>query len=218
MFASFLLQQQVSQRVLHLRRSGFLFFLLTFPSRICWILCRSQPKIEIYRPMKSWSWSRFRKGLGGLWLLPPSNTGPIFVLPRIHPFALDMSSSRGNVYSRHEPGQFNFASSASSMVAKFWQSSAHWLFEDHLEDFRIFVRILASSFSAPNHKSEVGLSWLTSLLVKPLFLVYPPQQVSPCPQDSQKSAKPKLHTYIRYCSVNTQLIEGSNRARNNFNS
>ena len=31
-----------------------------------------------------------------------SNTGPIFEYPRIHPFGVDLSSLRGDVYSRHE--------------------------------------------------------------------------------------------------------------------
>ena len=46
---------------------------------------------------RSWSWSRFRKGLA------TSTAGPIFVFPRIHPFTLDDELSRGTVYSRREP-------------------------------------------------------------------------------------------------------------------
>ena len=48
-----------------------------------------------------WTWVRFNL----MNQLSDCFTGPIFVFPRIHPFALDKLSSRGNVHSRHELGQ-----------------------------------------------------------------------------------------------------------------
>ena len=51
-----------------------------FPSRICSFHSRSSPRNKFHRHVWSWSWSRFRNG---------SKVGPIFVIPRIHPFTLD---------------------------------------------------------------------------------------------------------------------------------
>ena len=76
---------------------------------------------EFHREMRSWTWSRFRNGLEGNWFAT-SKAGPIFVFPRIHPFTLDDVSSRGKVYSRHEPP--NMSSSASSRVVKYFLFAA----------------------------------------------------------------------------------------------
>ena len=48
-----------------------------------------------------------------------SNTRSIFVCPRIHPFGVDLSSSRSDVFSRHEPTYPNPNNSMSSTVMKY---------------------------------------------------------------------------------------------------
>ena len=58
------------------------------------------------------------------------------MFPRIHPFALGDSSSRSNVYSRHES---NFASSASSVVTKILSSN------DSLHETCMHKRIIRRS-------------------------------------------------------------------------
>ena len=67
---------------------------------------------EFHRQIENSSWTWLRNGLDDNW--PTSRTGPIFVVPRIHPFTWDDLSLRGNEYSRHEP--LSLSSSASPSV------------------------------------------------------------------------------------------------------
>ena len=90
---------------------------------------------------------------------------------RIHPFAVDESSSRGKVYSPHETGQSIFCQFRFIFGHKIlsWNDSFSCnlhpsilgLFEDHLEDSPIFACILAAGFPELGLWSEMGLPWLT---------------------------------------------------------
>ena len=88
----------------------------------------------------SWSWSRFRSGLDGNWLLPPRLDRSSCFHGSILSLWM-MRLSRVKVYSLHEPS--NLSSSASSRVVKY--CPFRHILRD-LEDFRILVHNRAASF------------------------------------------------------------------------
>ena len=144
------------------------------------------------------------------------------MFPRIHPFALDNWSSRGNVYFRHE--SLNFVSSVSSSVTKYCplatvlrnpHRSTVWSIEFRLDDLRIFVRILAASLFAPAQWSEVVWSLSTNLLIQSLSRICSQLQVFLCFLNSPKSSRSVRHVYPLLLR-DTELIDGNDRTKNHF--
>ena len=149
------------------------------------------------------------------------------MFPRIHHIALDNSSSRSNVYSRHEPGQSNFASSASSMVTKI-VSSNDGLHETcigaQVDDSKIIWKICESLFVFSQQVSPrlgIGHKWVCCgrqicRCDHGLCLVLRNKSLHAC--RTVRNPRGQFFTQNRYCSENTELIDGNNNAKNPFNS
>ena len=87
--------------------------------RICSYLCWSQSRIEIQHSW--WKSTLISIPCWYKWYVTlTSNTGPIFVFPRIHPFGVDLAPLRGDVYARHDPACPNPVESMSWIVMKYW--------------------------------------------------------------------------------------------------
>ena len=91
--------------------------------------------------------------------------------------------------------------------------------EDVLEDLRIIARAFAASFLTRCHRSEVICSLSSILLEKSWFLDCPEQQVSLYVLNNQRfcSSASQFVAHICYCSVDTVLIDGDDRAKNLIN-
>ena len=135
-----------------------------------------------------------------------SNTGPTFVFPRIHPFGVDLSSLRGDVYSRHDPAHLKPVKSMSRIVKECCPreiSHRTSIFAGFthskclLEDFRIFCCDAATSLLVLEHTSKVDSSRLTQHWVRfgTPIRHSSPQRVSPYwKRNVLKSAEQVLHT------------------------
>ena len=144
------------------------------------------------------------------------------MFPRIHPIALDNSSSRGDVYSRHEPGQSNFASSASSMVTKILSSinSLHEIcIGAQFDHSKIIWEICESLFVISQQVSPrlgIGQKWVSRGRQicgcdHGLQLVLRNRSLHAC--RTVRNPRGHFFTHIRYCSVTTELIDGNNSAK-----
>ena len=125
----------------------------------------------------------------------------LLLFPRIHSFGLDLSSSRREVYPRQKPAHpisKRNLSYKTSVTAGFTHSNVFW------KVVKSFFVLLPPRFPELEHCSKVTLSRLTHWRVR----LQIPIHLSPWPQDSlyqMKSAAP-----VRYCSVDTELIDGNN--------
>ena len=148
-----------------------------------------------------------------------SRTGPIFVL---HGSILSLwiMCRRGSVYSRHEPpnissphrrGSWKTVLSPQSFRCIRWSTIES--FEDDLEDLRICVHNRAANFLAPSHWSEVFCSLWTILLASHGLRIVLSNKC-PCTFWTSRDSPGQLVAHIRYCSVNTELIDGNDCAKN----
>ena len=86
---------------------------------------------------------------------------------RIHPFALDNSSSRASVYSRHDPGQSNFVSSVSYRISQYCPSVI--VFMKSVLEHSLINLISSGGFANfrldSNRKFPCSVSLVRSLLI-----------------------------------------------------
>ena len=102
--------------------------------------------------IQDWYWSFCKESL---WLqlhVETCNTQPwlltlgqFSVSPRIHPFGVDLSSSRVDVYSRHEPPNHLPFKSMSSTVTKYWSREIFLI--KPASSPALFARISSERFS-----------------------------------------------------------------------
>ena len=167
MFASFLLWQQVSQRVLHLRRSGFLLF----PSDISVAYLLNPVQI----PTQDWN-------------LSPDEELILISIPQRPWWPLTVTSIQYWTYLRASTDPsfcFGYVVISRQCVFTTWTRTIQFC------QFRfVYGRKILSSNDSLQHADYSKIIWkiCDSLCVFS-------QQVSPRPQDSQKSEKPILHTY-----------------------
>ena len=156
-----------------------------------------------------------------------SNIVPIFVFPRIHPFALKKSSSRGDVYSRHEPGRSNFASSASSVVTKYCPRTT--VFMKPAPEHTLIIRRSSGRFSNLCLYSRSRFLHARSLVRSGLVVV--DKSVGETIVSGLTSAtgftvltglsdvrEANLSHRSATAPINTGLIDGNNSAQKHFNS
>ena len=144
-----------------------------------------------------------------------SNTGPILVFPRIQLFGSVDFSSRDNLYSRHVTGSVNCENSSVSFVMKYCPTST--VVRNPASVQNKVTRFCCDSLPlvlgtfaidlllAQDHRSKVCLS--SSHLAQAMGQIVLPAQVSPV-----------LAWQALYdCSVDTELINRNNCAKNSFN-
>ena len=142
--------------------------------------------------------------------------------PRIHPLTWDDRSLRGNVYSRHDP--FSLSNSVSSSVVKYCPFSVFarlaleqsWSIERVLVDLRTSVRIHATNFPVILHRSGKFDLLSTLLVALPRLQNYRALRVFPYRSNIWKFSRPQFCTHFRYCSVDTELIDGNNFTKKHF--
>ena len=120
-----------------------------------------------------------------------SNTGPILVFPRIQPFGSDKRSSLGKVYSRQAT-----ESVESCISTKFNHS-----FLISLQQIFFLCRIIGQRYVCLHHTRHEQWDRLSC------------HNKSPC----SIMASITFFTSIWDCSVNTELINRNNCAKNSFN-
>ena len=140
------------------------------------------------------------------------------MFPRIHPFTLDKWSSRGDVHSRHEPS--NFASSASSRVTEHCPRAA--VFMKPASEHNLINLVSSGRFSHFRSYSR-SKSPCTVFIGQKLFgrcrqlcgcwkhgLWFVLSYKTPCTFWTVRFCRDQLITHIRYCSVDIELIDGTN--------
>ena len=110
----------------------------------------------------------------------------------------------------HRRGSWNAVPSPPPSWCPHW--STVWSIEDDLEDLRIVVRDRAASCLARCHWSEAFCSLSTILLASPWSLNCAEQQVPLYFLNNQRFCRP----IRRNCSVDTELIDGDDCAKNQF--
>ena len=140
---------------------------------------------------------------------------------------MDDSSSRGKVYSRHETGQSNFASSALSLFIMYCPGETVFM-KPASEHTRIIRRssgrlstfCLYSCSRLPRARSLIRSGCVVVYISGGETTVSGSSSATsfPCWQGSRKFSNLILHTDVRDCSVNTEQIDWNDSGKNNFNS
>ena len=153
-----------------------------------------------------------KKGVGhDLELLPPKlyrsscSHGSILLLWMLRCLEVKCTLS-------HEPP--NLSSSASSRVVKYCPFATVYEIPALEQGLRIFVHNRAASFLAQSYCSNAFCSLSTILLTSPWSPNCSEQQVSLYFSEKQRVSRPVA--YVRYCSVDTELIDGKDCAKIHF--
>ena len=178
---------------------------------------------EFHRQMSSRSWSRFRNGLDGNWLLRPKldrsscSHGSILSLWIMCSLevkkTLDMSVLSPICPVPHRRGSWNTVLSPQSSRYLHW--STVWSIENGLGDLRIFVhsRAEASLHSLIGPRCFVRcrqFCWHHHGLRIVLSNKFP------CTFWTTRDSPGQFVDYVWYCSVDTELIDGNDCAKNHF--
>ena len=144
---------------------------------------------------------------------------PVFVFPRIHPLTWDASSLRSKVYSRHDPFRLSNVSSSSAMKNRPVSTPPEKPLEQSLADFsRSRSSANFCSYSRNKFPSTSASIWENRVCSRK-FCRYTHWIQVPSrggfPRTSWVSGQ--FSTQIRYCSVDTELIDGSNCLKKQFN-
>ena len=204
--------------ILQCNRFGRLRVPPSSPSRICFSQSRSLPKNRFHHQIRIRSWFRFRNGLDNDWL-PPQK--------------LDRSScshgsillSRGKVYSRHDPPKLSSSESSRLVMSTvssprsswYLHWSTVWSIENDLDDFANFLLVTLQQVSL---HVAIGPRWFIrcrqSCWNNHSFWIVLSNKF-PWTFWTTRDFASHFVAHVRYCSVDTEVIDGDDRAKNRFN-